>query len=378
MSKKVKLGMIGGGSNSFIGILHRNAAASTELYQLVGGVFSSDFKGAQQFGRNLGLDKSRLYKDVDAFIKGENALPEGDRIEAVSILTPNNIHFEAVSKLIKAGFNIICEKPITIDSKEAVALEKLSKKHDTVFGVTHTYTGYPMVREMKALIAQGVLGDIQRVDVQYYQGWINPIIHNANLRKTIWRLDPKVAGISSCMGDIGVHAFNMVEYTTGLKVKKVLADLNTLYKDNKLDIDGTVLLRLENNIRGVIRSSQIATGEENTLTVAIYGRKGSLKWEQENPNYLQFLRQGEPAQTLKPVYDYNSKLAGISSNLQAPGHPEGITEAMGNIYAGVAKAIRGHKVLPGEYPTINEGVRGMKFIEATVKSNKAKQTWEKI
>ncbi len=374
MSKRIKMGMMGGGHSSFIGIVHRIAAYMGEQYELVGGVFDHDFEKGKDFANSLELDIARVYADIDQFIKAENALDPKDRIAVVVIVTPNFLHYEMAKKLIQGGFHVICEKPVTTTSQEAVDLENLVAKHQVVFALTHTYTGYPMVRQMKSMIANGVIGNIQKVDAQYYQGWINPVIHEADKRKSVWRLDPKVSGISCCMGDIGVHAFNMIEYTTGLKVEKVLADLDTLYADNPLDIDGTALIRMNENVKGIIRASQIATGEENNLTMAAYGTKGALKWEQENPNYLTWLEEGQPARVLKPGNDYNTDFAQSSSKI-APGHPEGIFDAMGNIYLGAAKAIKGEKYHSGAFPTILDGVRGMKFIEAVVKSSAAENTW---
>jgi len=230
---------------------------------------------------------------------------------------------------------------------------------------------------MREMITAGEIGKIQKVDVQYYQGWINSVIHDKAKRSTVWRLDPKRAGISSCVGDIGTHAFNMIEFVSGLEVKEILADLNYLYKDNKLDIDGTILLRFSDYVKGIIRSSQIATGEENNLTVSIYGEKGGLKWEQENPNCLYLLEDGHPIRVLKPGHIYNSKLS-LDGTKLPPGHPEGIFDSMGNIYKGVAKAIKKEDYNPAEFPTIRDGVRGMDFIEKTVESHKNGNVWVKL
>uniref|UniRef100_UPI004047741C Gfo/Idh/MocA family protein n=1 Tax=Roseivirga sp. TaxID=1964215 RepID=UPI004047741C len=375
--RKIRLGMIGGGHSSFIGIVHRIASYIGEQYTLVGGAFDTDYDRAIDFAKQLELDPSRTYPNIDAFVAGEAAIPADQRIEAVVVVTPNFLHYPMAKQLIQAGFHVICEKPVTNTAAEAVELEDLVAKHKVIFALTHTYTGYPMVRQMKSMIADGVIGDVQKVDAQYYQGWINPVIHDKEKRKSVWRLDPEKAGQSCCMGDIGVHAFQMVEYTTGLKTKKVLSDLNTLYADNALDVDGTALLRFENNVRGIVRASQIATAEENNFTVAVYGTKGSLKWEQENPNYLYFLQENQPMQVMKPGHAYSSELAKQSTKM-APGHPEGIFDSMANLYTGAAKAIRGEAYLEGSYPTIRDGVRGMKFIEAVLASAKAGNTWTEI
>jgi predicted dehydrogenase len=267
---------------------------------------------------------------------------------------------------------------MTMTVEQAEELEMLVATNRLTFALTHTYTGYPMIRQMKGLIEQGVLGTIQRVDAQYYQGWINSIIHETESRITgVWRLDPKHAGVSSCMADIGVHAFNLIEYTTGLEVKEVLSDLSPVKEGIRLDLDGTVLLRLDENLKGVIRASQICAGEENNLTIAVYGSKASLKWSQENPNYLFLLSDTEPTKIYKPAHGYNNPFAEGSHTLPA-GHPEGLYEALANIYKGVARSVRGEKFRPGEFPTVHDGTRGMRFIYAVVESNEKGNTWIKI
>jgi len=375
--RRIRLGMIGGGLSSFIGIVHRIASYIGEEYTLVGGAFDTDFDNALKFANKLELDPNRTYPNIDTFIEKESTLPADQRIEAVVVVTPNFLHYPMAKQLIQAGFHVICEKPVTNTAAEAVELEALVNKHKVVFALTHTYTGYPMVRQMKSMIADGVIGDIQKVDSQYYQGWINPVIHDKEKRKSVWRLDPAKAGQSCCMGDIGVHAFNMIEYTTGLKTVKVLSDLNTLYADNPLDIDGTAMLRFENDVRGLVRASQIATAEENSLRISVYGTKGALKWEQEDPNYLYHLQEDKPVQVLKPGHVYASDLAKESTKM-APGHPEGIFDSMANLYLGAAKAIRGEDYIDGAFPTIRDGVRGMKFIEAVLASDKNGNSWTVI
>ena len=371
---KIKLGIIGGGGDSLIGILHRIASNMYDKYEIVGGVFNPDYDENINFAKEIGLKTDRIYKDFDEFIDKESSLPKKDRIEVVSVLTPNFLHYPMSKKLLENGFNVICEKPLTTTLKEAEELYSLQKKNNLIFAVTYTYTGYPMVRHMKKLISDGVIGEIQKVDIQYYQGWINAFIHEKEKRKSVWRLDPEKAGISSCIGDIGTHAFNMVEYVTGMEVKQLLADLNMLYEDNSLDIDGTILVRFSDKLKGVLRASQIATGEENNITVAIYGRNGAFKWEQENPNYLYHLKDDEPRRLIKPGNPYISDFANDGTKLPA-GHPEGIFDAMGNIYKGVAKEIRNEKSYGSEYPTLYEGLKGMKFIEKVVESHKKGNIW---
>lgn len=372
---KIRLGVLGGGGDSLIGVLHRVASHMYDRYEIVGGVFNPDYEENIKFAKQIGVNTDRVYKDFDAFVAEESAKPESERVEVVSVLTPNFLHFPMAKKLLENGFNVICEKPLTTSLEEAKELQALQKKYQAIFAVTYTYTGYPMVREMKDMIANGVIGDVHKVDLQYYQGWINPVIHDKEKRRKVWRLDPKKAGISSCIGDIGTHIFNMVEYVTGLEVSELLSDLNTLYDDNPLDIDGSILIRMENKVKGLLRASQIATGDENNITVAIYGREGALKWEQENPNYLYHLKDDEPRRLIKPGNAaYNTAVSLDGAKLPA-GHPEGIFDAMGNIYKGVAKALREEKSFNGEFPTLYEGVRGMLFIEKTVESNQKGNVW---
>ena len=370
---RIKWGMLGGGRGAFIGIAHRIAAYMGERYELIGGAFDVDYDRGLAFAKELELDVHRVYPDVDSLIQEENKQAVSDRIEVVSIVTPNFLHYPMAKKLLEGGFHVICEKPMTMTASEAEEIGELVKKTGKQFCLTHTYTGYPMVRQMKAMIAEGEIGDIQRVDAQYYQGWINPFIHEREKRKSVWRLNPEKSGISCCMGDIGLHAFNLVEYTTGLEVDCLLSDLNYLYEDNSLDVDGTVLIRM-GKAKGVIRSSQISTGEENNLTIQVYGKEGGLKWCQENPTELVLLKEGQPIQTLKPGNPYNAQLT-MDSTKMAPGHPEGIFDAMGNIYKGMAKAIREEQVADGEYPGVLDGVRGMQFIEKVVQSNRDGNVW---
>ncbi|SMG44577.1 Gfo/Idh/MocA family protein [Arenibacter troitsensis] len=374
MSKKIRLGILGGGGDSLIGVLHRVASQINDNYEIVGAVFNPDFEANVAFAKEIDVPTNRIYKDFDTLVEEELKLPKEERIQVCSVLTPNFLHFPMAKKLLENGFHVICEKPMTTTYEEAKILQATLEKAKTVFAVTHTYTGYPMVRQMREMIKAGAIGKIHKVDAAYYQGWINSIIHDKAKRSTVWRLDPKKAGISSCMGDIGVHAFNMIEYTTGLTIKSILADFNYLYEDNQMDVDGTVLIRMDKHVKGVIRSSQVATGEENGLTIAIYGEKGGLRWEQENPNYLYVLSDDKPLQVYKPGHSYNSKLS-LGGTKLPPGHPEGIFDSMANIYLGVARAIRGEKYNDGEFPTMMDGVRGLDFIESSVESNKKGNVW---
>ncbi len=374
MSSKIKLGILGGGGDSLIGVLHRVASAMFDQFQIVGGVFNPIWDENIGFAEKIGLPTNRIYKDFDTLITEELKLPENERMQVVSVLTPNFLHFPMAKKLVESGFNVICEKPLTTSYEEAIILKNTLLKSNTIFAVTYTYTGYPMIRQMRQMIAEGTIGKVQKIDTQYYQGWINPVIHNKEKRKNTWRLNPEKSGISCCIGDIGTHAFDMIEYLSGIKVKSVLADLNYLYSDNKMDVDGTVLIRCSENVKGVIRASQIATGEENNFTIQIYGEKAGLKWRQENPNYLYLLEDGKPMNVLKPGHIYNSQLS-LDGTKLPPGHPEGIFDSMGNIYKGIAKAIKGESYDDGEFPTIIDGVRGMDFIEKVVESHQKGNVW---
>ena len=374
MSTKIRWGVLGGGGDSLIGVLHRVAASMFDAYQLSGGVFNTEYEESIRYAKELGISTRQIYPDLETLIASEKDLPKSERMQVVSVLTPNFLHFPMAKRLLESGFHVICEKPMTMTYAEALELQEIQQKNASLFALTHTYTGYPMVRQMKKMIAEGVIGDIQKVDAQYYQGWINPIIHDLKQRASTWRLQPDKSGISCCMGDVGVHAYQMLEYVTGQEIKKILADLNYLYDDNYMDIDGTLLLRLHKNTKGVLRASQIATGEENNFTVAVYGKKAGLKWEQENPNYLYLLEDGHPIRILKPGNSYNSDLS-LDGTKLPPGHPEGIFDAMGNIYKGMAKAIKGVEYDPAEFPTITDGVRGMHFIEQTVYSHQQGNVW---
>ena len=377
MSRKIRLGILGGGGDSLVGILHRIATSMHNKYEIMGGVFNPNFDENLKFAKEIGLNENRIYEDFEKMIEEELKLEPKKRMEVISILTPNFLHYPMAKRLLENNFNVICEKPMTTSYEEAKELDRINKEKQLVFAVTYTYTGYPMVRQMKNMIESGEIGDIQKVDLQYYQGWINPIIHDDKKRAETWRLQPEKSGISCCIGDIGTHAFDMLEYVSGMQVNQILADLNYIYPENKMDVDGTILIKFSENIKGVIRASQIATGEENNFSVAIYGKKGSLKWEQENPNYLYHLSEDSPIKVLKPAHDYNSEFSLAASKLP-PGHPEGIFDSMANIYNGVANKINNTTNFQDEYPTLNDGLRGMLFIEKAVESHSKGNIWVKL
>ena len=261
MKNKIKLGILGGGGDSLIGIVHRIASSMHDSYEIVGGVFNPNFSENLKFAEEIGLNKNRIYADYKKMIEEELKLDENERIQVVSILTPNFLHYPMAKKLLENNFNVICEKPMTTTYEEAKDLEKIYKSKNLTFAVTYTYTGYPMIRQMKEMIKSGEIGDIQRVDLQYYQGWINPIIHDSKKRSETWRLQPDKSGISCCIGDIGTHAFDMLEYVTGMEVKELLSDLNYVYEDNIMDVDGTILIRFSDKIKGVIRACLLYTSD---------------------------------------------------------------------------------------------------------------------
>jgi hypothetical protein len=369
--------MLGGGAKSLIGIVHRIAAQMGDDYELVGGVFSSSGAAGDEFARNLELDPRRVYQDVGALIAGERALPPDHRMRLLTIATPNNLHYDAAVRLVSEGFHVLCEKPVTTSVAQATELARLVQSQGLVFAAAHTYTGYPMVRQLRAMVADGAIGAIQKVHVQYYQGWISPLLRDPAKRRAVWRLDPVQGGDSSCISDIGVHCFNLVEYTTGLRIERLLADTNTGVPDNPLDVDGSVLLRLTGNVPGVLCASQIATAEENNLQLAVYGRTGAFKWAQETPYRLEFLQEGKPWSVLTAGQAYNAPQARAASKLP-PGHPEGFIDAMGNLYRGVARAINSEPFDPGAFPGIDAGVRGLRFIDAVLKSASAGNQWRDV
>ena len=373
MSKKIRLGILGGGGNSLVGILHRIAAKMHDKYDIVGGVFSRDWDSNIEFANEIGISSRRVYADYEIMIEEELKLPQDQRMQVVSILTPNFLHYSMAKRLLENNFSVICEKPLTTTYDEAKELRSLVDKSGLIFAVTYTYTGYPMIRKMREMISQDAIGEVQKVDAQYYQGWINPIIHSSETRMDTWRLDPKKSGISCCIGDIGTHAFDMLEYLTQLTIDKVLADLNYLYDDNKMDIDGSILIRCTNGVKGIIRASQIATGENNNFAVMIYGKKGGLKWEQENPRVLYFMQEGKEVQIIESDNINNDLLT--KDTILPPGHPDEIYDAMANIYNGAAKAINKEAYEHSEFPTIIDGVRGMNFIESVVESHEKGNVW---
>lgn len=378
---RVKMGMVGGSLEAFIGNVHRMAAGLDGHVELVCGAFSSDPKKSKETGATLNLNPSRVYDSFKRMIEKEKNLPEEERMDFVSIVTPNFLHYEPAKMALKAGFHVMCEKPLAFSLKQAQELEKLVLKTNLIFGVTHNYTGYPMVKEARNMIKGGKLGKIRKVIAEYPQGWLSEKIEDGGQRQADWRTDPDRAGISCCVADIGTHAENLAEYTTGLKIKELAADVSTFVKGRKLDDDANILVRFDNGAKGVLMASQIATGEENELRIRIYGEKGSLDWLQSDPNKLIYKTPKGPQQIIKTGAGYHWLSAQTEAHTRLPGgHPEGYIESMANLYRNFAMSIHAHK--EGEehsnlldFPTITDGVRGMKFIEKVIDSGKKNAAW---
>ena len=381
--KKLKLGMIGGGGGSFIGAIHRNAAYLDNCYELVCGSFSSDFENSLETGKKLFLNSNRIYKSYEDMIDLESKLDPSDRMDVVSIVTPNHVHFDPAFKALKRGFPVIIDKPMTYDSNEASELVKLVNETSLPFAVTHTYTGYPMVKEAKHLIQLGKIGKLRKVAVEYPQGWLTSNLESTNNKQASWRTDPKKSGKAGSMGDIGTHAANMIEYVTGKKIIKLFSKVNTFVDGRKLEDDGNVLISLENNIEGNLMTSQIATGEENDLKIRVWGDNGGIEWKHSSPNSLLVKLNGSPNQVYRAGVD-NSYLSDFSlANCRTPsGHPEGFIEAFANIYRNFAFSVINYKnnrkdSYKYDYPTVHDGYRGMKFIDAVIESSK-KNKWIKL
>ncbi|MBC8482048.1 MAG: Gfo/Idh/MocA family oxidoreductase [Planctomycetes bacterium] len=384
--RKLKMGMVGGGPGAFIGEVHRKASRMDGGIELVAGAFDIVPRKSKQMGRELFLDRSRVYGTYEEMIEGELKLPEGERVDFVSITTPNNFHFPIARDFLKAGFHVMCEKPMTFNVKEARELQKIVKKSRKVFGLMHNYTGYPMVKLARDMVRQGKLGKIRKVVVQYPQGWLSTFLEKSGQQQASWRTDPKQSGASGCMGDIGTHAENLSEYITGLKITEICADLTTFVKGRKLDDDGSCLLRFNNGARGVLHASQISVGEENNLAIWVYGESKSLEWHQEHPNYLYVKEPDGPVQVWRRGNEYvGRESASAARATRIPsGHPEAFLEAFANNYCNFADTVRAAITktradkLAMDFPSVDDGLRGMVFIETVVASSKSKQKWTKM
>jgi len=382
MNRKIRMGMVGGGRGAFIGAVHRMAATLDGQIELVCGAFSSDPEKSRNSGADLFIPGQRCYGSYTEMFEKESLLPEGDRMDFVTIVTPNFLHYPVAKLALEHGCHVVCDKPMTFNLKEAKQLAQQVKKSGCLFTLTHNYTGYPMVKEARERVRSGHLGKIRKVVVEYPQGWLASALEKSGQKQADWRTDPKKAGISCCMGDIGTHAENLAEYITGLEIKELYADLTTFVPGRKLDDDGSVLLRFKGGAKGVLMASQVSAGEENSLRIRVYGEKGGLDWAQEEPNSLVLKWPDRPKEIIHAGTGQLSAAAAAACRLPA-GHPEGFLEAFANIYRSFAGALRckleGKKITPLllDYPDVQDGVRGMVFLETVVVSSK-QSAWKKL
>ena len=372
--------MIGGGQGAFIGTVHRIASRIDDEYELVCGAFSSDPEKAKASGILLGLPAERSYTSYKELFEKEKLLPENERVQVISIVTPNYVHFEPAKMALENGFHVILDKPMTFSLAEAKELEKVVRSCHKRFCLTHTYTGYPMVKEARQLVKNGGLGEIRKIYVEYPQGWLSTFLEGSDQKQAAWRTDPGKSGIAGAIGDIGTHVFNLAEYVSGLQVTKICADINTVVEGRRLDDDGAVLLKFNNGASGVLTVSQIATGEENNIKIRVNGEKGSLEWQQDIANTLMLRWPDKPAEIMRTGSNYVSSFA--SHNTRTPaGHPEGYLEAFANLYRNFALSIKsdiaGRTPSPEEldYPGIEEGLRGMAFVKNVIASGKSDKKW---
>lgn len=376
---KVRMGMVGGGQGAFIGAVHRSAAAIDGEIELVCGAFSSSHENCLTTGRELNVASERCYPDFNTMFAAEAQLPPEKRMQFVSIVTPNHLHFAVAKAAIEAGFHVLSDKPATFTLQEAIDLKVILNQHNVLYGLTHTYTGYPLVREAKERIAQGELGTVTKVVAEYSQGWLAEAQDPSN-KQASWRLDPSRAGVSCCIGDIGVHAANLAEFISGLEITKMCADLSPVVSGRQLDDDGNVLMRFNNGAKGVLIASQISVGEENNLNIRIYGTKAGLEWYQQEPNTLTIRYNDKPSQVIRTGVGGFSPAAAGSMRIPA-GHPEGYLEAFANLYVDFAKQVRefdnsGKFVnLASIIPGIDDAIRGMAFIENCVAASQANEGW---
>lgn len=383
MNQKLKMGMVGGGIGAFIGAVHRMAAALDNESELVGGAFNSDPEKSKASGEMLKLPPERVYNSFKEMIAKEKALPEGQRMDFVSIVTPNYMHFEPASLALENGFHVVCDKPMTFNLAQAKKLEQIVKKSKLVFALTYNYTGYPMVKEAREIVRGGKLGKIRKIVVEYPQGWLATKIEDSGQKQASWRTDPNKAGASCCMGDIGTHAENLAEYITGLHIRELCADLTTFVPGRALEDDGNVLIHFDNGARGVLYASQISVGEENALHIRVYGEKGGLEWDQQEPNSLIVKWIDRPMEIIRTSVGQLSNAAKFNTRLPS-GHPEGFIEALANIYRNFILTVRcrmnGQKPKPEylDFPTVQDGVRGMAFIETVVESAKKGSKWVEL
>lgn len=385
MSRKIRYGMVGGGRGAFIGAVHRIAAAIDQQIELVCGAFSSDPERSKASGADLFLPPERCYGTFQEMIKAEAKLPKEQRMDFIAIVTPNHMHFPPARMALENGFHVLSDKPATLNLAEAKKLAEIVKKTGQLYGLTHNYTGYPLVKEARDLIRAGKLGKIRKVVAEYPQGWLATRLEASGQKQAAWRTDPKRSGAGGCVGDIGTHAENLAEYITGLQIEELAADITSFVKGRKLDDDANVLLRFKGGAKGVLHCSQISVGEENNLNIRVYGELGGLEWHQRYPNTMYVKWLDKPMEVYRTANGYlgdNAKAAGRTP----PAHPEGYLEAFANIYKNFANAIRAREAgkklakddMANDFPKIEDGVRGMAFIEAVVKSSKKNAAWTKL
>ncbi|MDF7807111.1 Gfo/Idh/MocA family oxidoreductase [Pontiellaceae bacterium B12219] len=383
MDRKLRMGMVGGGRDAFIGAVHRIAAGIDGKIELVCGAFSSSPEKSKASGKDLMLPVDRCYGSYQEMMEKEAALPEGERMDFVAIVTPNHMHYPVASAALAAGFHVVCDKPVTFTLAEVQQLEAEIKQSKKLFCLTHNYTGSSMVKEARELVKSGQLGKIRRVVVEYPQGWLAEDLEKTGQKQASWRVDPKQAGISCCMGDIGTHCANLAEYIVGSPIKELCSDLSTFVKGRKLDDDGNVLIRFKNGAKGVLWASQIAVGKENGLNIRVYGEKGGIEWQQEEPNSLVVRWTDKPMEIRRAGTGFVGAAAAAVTRTPA-GHPEGYLEAFANIYNNFADTLIGEltgnriKVADRDYPTIKDGIRGMAFLDAVVKSSSSESKWIKL
>ena len=379
--RKLRMGMVGGGIGAFIGPVHHMAATLDHEAELVAGAFSSNPAKSTASGKALGLDPRRVYSSWKQMIAGESRLPDDQRIDFVSVVVPNNGHFAVAKAFLESGFNVVCDKPMTTSLTDAHALQHIVRKTRKVFALTHNYTGYPMVKEARHWVASGRLGKINKVVVEYPQGWMAGFITNPKNAIGMWRMDPGVAGASCCIGDLGTHAENLVRYITGLEIETLCADLTSFVKANRLEDDGNLLIHYKGGARGILYASQISAGEENPLKIRVYGTKMGLEWKQEDPNYL-LLKDPSGLVTRYSKGNKNLCPAAQQAARLIWGHPDGFIEAFANLYREAYRAIRaeraGKRIPVCDFPTVDDGVQGMAFIETVLASHRSKAKWTRM
>jgi predicted dehydrogenase len=383
MKRKLRMGMVGGGLTSFIGPVHRKAAGIDGQIELVCGAFSVIPGESKETGKSLYLDPSRVYETYQEMFEKEKDLPEDKRMDFVSVVTPNHVHYGPSKMALENGFHVIVEKPIAFSLDEAKSLQKLVDKTGLILGLTHTYTGYPMVKHARKMVKSGELGKIRKVYVEYPQGWLSTLLEGTGNMQASWRTDPKQSGMGGAIGDIGTHAANLAEYITGLEITDICAMLNTVVKGRMLDDDASMLVKFDNGASGILMATQVAAGEENNLNIRIYGEKGGIEWRQQEPNTMIVKWHGKPMEVLRTGQAYLSDEAKAFTRTPA-GHPEGYLEAFANIYRAFSNAVRDYK--PGkkvnyakyDFPDVEDGVRGMNFVQTVVKSANSNTKWIKL